>query len=89
MNVTEAFEGFIEACIKLGAVTFPKVPGKKRGVDAEARVLLTWLRQGEYYDRVESKEPISMRGRLLTFLSKVQDEGLRGEIEETLKHPTY
>jgi hypothetical protein len=84
LKVTEAFEKFMEACVSAGAVTFPTT--NKRGVEAEARVLLGWLRKGKlfwYSDRGE--EELSVESRLLALLGQVQDEDLSREIEEDLK----
>jgi len=84
LMVTEAFEKFMEACVNAGAVTFPTV--NRRGVEAEARVLLAWLRKGKwFYYSSAGEEDQSVESRLLALLNQVEDEELRREIEEALK----
>jgi antitoxin component of RelBE/YafQ-DinJ toxin-antitoxin module len=49
LTMTGAFEKFMEACVDAGAITLPTP--NRRGVEAEARVLLAWLRKGKWlYD---------------------------------------
>ena len=58
----------------------------KREVEAEARVLLAWLRRRKEWYRVGNEEDsISVQGRLLHLLSGIKDEGLRVEVEGELK----
>jgi len=84
LTVTEAFERFMEACVSARAVTFPT--GSRQGVEAEARVLLAWLRKGKrFYYGPEGDEDQSVESRLLALLNQVQDDGLRREMEEDLK----
>ena len=84
LMVTEAFERFMEACVNAGAITFPTAD--RRGVEAEARVLLAWLRKGKwFYDSPSGEAELSVESRLLALLGQVQDEELRREIEEDLK----
>jgi hypothetical protein len=54
-------------------------------VEAEARVMLAWLKEGKYWVNLGGGEETSTRGRLLQLLPKVEDAELRKEIEETLK----
>jgi hypothetical protein len=54
-------------------------------VEAEARVMLAWLKKDKYWVSLDRGEELSTRGRLLQLLPKVEDARLRVEIEETLK----
>lgn len=81
LGVTEAFERFMKACVENGVVRFPG----SVDCEAEARVLLAWLRKGEYWYGIHEAEEISVPGRLLQMLSKVKDDSLKSEIEEELK----
>ena len=81
LGVTEAFERFMRVCVENGAITFPEPVD----FEAEARVLLAWLRKGDYWYGVYDAEEISVTGRLLQLLSKVEDDTLKKEIEEELK----
>ena len=84
LMVTEAFEKFMEACVNAVAITFPTADS--RGVEAEARVLLAWLRKGKwFYYSPAGEEDQSVESRLLALLNQVEDEELRREIEEDLK----
>jgi hypothetical protein len=86
LMVTEAFEKFMRACVEVGAVKFPDAGRKRSGVEAEARVLLAWLRKGQtWYASADEGEEISIHGKLLQMISQVEDEALQKEIEEELK----
>jgi len=86
LMVTEAFEKFMRACVEAGAVKIPDVKRARSRVDAEARVLLTWLRNGQTsYSITSNGEEISMHARLLQMLSQVEDETLQKEIEQELR----
>ena len=81
-TVTGALERFMADAVKFGLV-FPS--SQNAAVEAEARVMLAWLREGKYWVSLGGKEETSTRGRLLQLLSKVENAELRVEIEETLK----
>ena len=83
-TVTGAFEKFMTSAVECGLV-FP-CAGKTEGVEAEARVMLAWLKNGKYWVNLGGGEETSTRGRLLQLLPKVEDAELRVEIEETLKN---
>lgn len=84
LTVTEVFERFMETCVSAGAISFPTA--SKGGVEAEARVLLEWLRKGKWFWYGPSgEENQSVESRLMALITQVQDENLRKEIEETLK----
>jgi hypothetical protein len=86
LMVTEAFEKFMHACIEAGAVKMPEAKRDRSGIEAEARVLLAWLRKGQTsYWGNSGDEEISIHTKLLQMLSQVEDEALRREIEEELK----
>lgn len=88
-TITEAFERFMSACVSTGAVRFPESEERERkaGRDAEAesRILLTWLKKGEFWYHVKGEEELSVMGRLLQLLPRIRDENLRVEVEEELK----
>ena len=68
--------------VKFGLV-FPSA--KNAAAEAEARVILSWLKEGKYWVNLGGKEETSTRGRLLQLLPKVENAELRVEIEEILK----
>ena len=85
LMVTEAFEKFMKTCVEGKALAF-SVFAPKSAMEAEARVLLAWLRKGEYWYTLGNDEnEYSTTGRLLQLLSVVEDSSLRAEIEEELK----
>ncbi len=81
-TVTAAFEKFMSDAIKYG-LSFPS--DKNAALEAEARVMLTWLKAGKYWVNLGGKEETSTRGRLLQLLPKIGSAELRRDIEETLK----
>ena len=84
LTVTEALERFMGTCVSAGAITFPTA--SKGGVEAEARVLLAWLKKGKrFWYGPGGEEDQSVESRLLALLGQVEDEELRREIEEDLK----
>jgi hypothetical protein len=82
-TATCALEKFREDAVKLGLV-FPSA--RNSAAEAEARVMLAWLKEGKYWVDLGGKEETSTRGRLLQLLPKIEDAELRREIEETLKN---
>ncbi len=82
-TVTGAFEKFMESAIDHGLV-FPSAV-KKENVEAEARIMLAWLKEGKYWVNLGGGEETSTRGRLLQLLPNVENADLRLDIEETLK----
>ena len=58
---------------------------KTEDVEAEARVMLAWLKEGRYWVNLGGGEEVSTRGRLLLLLPNVENADLRVDIEETLK----
>lgn len=86
LMVTEAFEKFMRARVKSSTVRFPDAGRERSGVEAEARVLLSWLRRGQTsYSMTSGGEEISIHARLLQMLSQVKGESLQREMEEKLK----
>ena len=81
-TATGALEKFMAEAVKFGLV-FPSA--KNEAAEAEARVMLTWLKEGKYWVNLGEKEETSTRGRLLQLLPKVEDADLRRDIEEVLK----
>ena len=81
-TVTSALEKFMADAVKFGLV-FPSA--KNAAAEAEARVMLAWLKEGKYWVSLGAKEETSTRGRLLLLLPKVENAELRVEIEESLK----
>jgi hypothetical protein len=85
LMITEAFERFMKASVEAETVRLPEVKSSGRdGVEAEARVLLAWLRKGQTSYWVTGDE-ISVQGRLLQMLSQIEDKALQKEIEQELK----
>ncbi len=81
-TATGALEKFMADAVKFGLV----FPSAKTDVwEAEARVMMAWLKEGKYWVNLGGKEETSTRGRLLQLLPKLQDVDLRKAIEETLK----
>jgi len=81
-TMTSALEKFMADSLKFRLV-FPSA--REESVEAEARVMLSWLKGGKYWVNLGGKEETSTRGRLLQLLLKVEDADLRKDIEETLK----
>jgi hypothetical protein len=82
-TVTGAFEKFMSSAVDFG-LAFPSA-AKTENVEAEARVMLAWLKEGRYWVNLGGGEETSTRGRLLQLLPEVEDADLRSDIEETLK----
>lgn len=82
-TVTAAFEKFMTCSVEYGLV-FPSA-AKTENIEAEARVMLAWLKKDKYWVNLGGGEETSTRGRLLQLLPKIEDAKLREEIEETLK----
>jgi len=86
-TVTGAFEKFMGSCVENGVLSFPRSVSAK-DVEAEARVMLAWLKKGQHWYNPESgEEEFSVEGRLLHLLPKVRDQALKEKIEESLKAP--
>jgi hypothetical protein len=84
-TVTASLEKFMADAVKFGLV-FPSA--KNEAAQAEARVMLVWLKEGRYWVNLGDKAETSMRGRLLQLLPKIEDAELRKDIGETLKKMT-
>jgi hypothetical protein len=82
-TVTAALEKFMASAVDYGLV-FPSA-AKTENVEAEARVMLAWLKEGRYWVNLGGGEETSTRGRLLLLLPGVEDADLRLDIEGTLK----
>jgi hypothetical protein len=84
-TITGAFEKFMSSCVEDGVVSFPSSAGAG-DVEAEARVMLVWLKKGQHWYSPESGEDeFSVEGRLLQLLPRVRDQALKEKIEESLK----
>jgi hypothetical protein len=83
-TVTAALEKFMSSAIEFG-LSFPSAV-KVENVEAEARVMLTWLKGGRYWVNLGGGVETSTRGRLLLLLPNVEDVDLKKDIEETLKN---
>ena len=89
LMVTEAFEKFMHACVEAGAVKMPEANRDRSGVEAQARVLLAWLRKGQTsYWGDSADEEISIHAKLLQMLCQVGEDSLRKEIEQELQKKT-
>jgi hypothetical protein len=82
-TITETFEKFMSRSLEFG-LAFPSA-AKTENVEAEAHIMLAWLKDGQFWVSLGGEEDTSTRGRLLEFLPNVEDAGLRLDIEETLK----
>jgi hypothetical protein len=83
VSVTGAFERFMSTCVEEGVLVFPE--RNTAGFEAEARVLVDWLRKGKHFYRTEDGVEVNISGRLVWLLSKVRDSGLLVEMEDVLK----
>jgi hypothetical protein len=82
-TVTGAFERFMGLCVEGELLVFPE--RNIEGFEAEARVLVDWLRKGRRFYRGECGVEVNIAGRLVGLLLKVRDSELRGAIEDALK----
>jgi len=82
-SVTGAFEKFMGVCVESNVLVFPEKPNVE-DIEAEARIILDWLKKGKYWYRLGGEE-LSISGRLLTLLPKIQNRELKKDIEEGLK----
>ncbi len=82
-TVTGAFERFMDVCVESGLLVFPEK--NIEGFEAEARVLVDWLRKGRRFYRGEDGVEVNISGRLVELLLKVRDSELRHEMEDALK----
>jgi hypothetical protein len=82
-TVTGAFERFMDVCVEGGLLVFPE--RNIEGFEAEARVLVDWLRKGRRFYRGEGGVEVNIGGRLVVLLLKVRDSELRVEMEKALK----
>ncbi len=53
--------------------------------EARVRVLLDWLRKGQYWFYGEGEEEVSIQGQLYEMMGRISDPKLLGEVEEALK----
>jgi hypothetical protein len=83
VTLTDALTRFMRECVESEGLVFPE----KWTVDfeAEARVLVDWLRKGKRFYRDDGGEEVNISGRLVWLLLRVRDVKLRGEMEEELK----
>ena len=85
-TLTGAFEKFMSSCVENGVLSFPRSVVAEGDVEAEARVMLAWLKKGQHWYSPESgEEEFSVEGRLLQLLPRVRDQALKERIEESLK----
>ncbi len=82
-TVTGAFERFMTGCLENGVLVFPE--RGTAGFEAEARVLVDWLRKGKRFYYGEGGVELNIGGRLILLLPKVCDSELRRTMEEVLK----
>jgi len=84
-TVTGAFEKFMSSCVEDGVLSFPS-SAAAGDVEAEARVMLAWLKKGRHWYSPESGEgEFSVEGRLLQLLPRMRDQALKVTVEESLK----
>ena len=82
-TVTGALEKFMSCAVQYGLV-FPSA-AKNEDVEAEARIMLAWLKKGDYWVSLGGEEETSTRGRLLELLPKVKDSTLKMQVAEALE----
>ena len=82
-TVTGVFERFMSGCVEQGSLVFAE--RGVEGFEAEARVLVDWLRKGKRFYRGGDGEEVSVAGRLVWLLTKVRSVELLSEVEEVLK----
>jgi hypothetical protein len=86
LMVTEAFKRYMRASVDARTVKLPEPKSRGRsGVDAEARVLLAWLRKGQTSYWINEDKEVSIHVQLLQMLTKVEDEALQEETEQQLQ----
>jgi hypothetical protein len=81
-SVTAAFNKFMALAVEFGLV-FPT--DRVEALEAEARIMLAWLKAGRYWVNLDGKRETSVRGRLLDLLPAIRNPELSKEIEEALK----
>ena len=67
--VTAVLEKFMADAVKFGLV-FPS--SQNAAAEAEARVMLSWLKEGKYWVNLGGKEETSTRGRYCSFCQKLK-----------------
>jgi len=82
-TLTATYERFMSVCVERGVLVFPEV--NVEGFEAEARVLVDWLRKGKRFYRGEGEEEVNIAGRLVWLLAKVRNVELRSSVEDVLK----
>ena len=83
LTATGAFERFMNACVERNLLVFPEM--SVEGYEAEARVLVDWLRKGKRLYRSENGIEVNVAGRLIELLLRVHDSKLMIEMEDVLK----
>ncbi|MBN1245736.1 hypothetical protein JXA31_09110 [Candidatus Bathyarchaeota archaeon] len=83
VTVTGVFERFMSVCVEADAVVFPE--RGVAGLEAEARVLVDWLRKGKRFYRGGGGVDVNIAGRLVWLLSRVRDADLKAQMEKVLK----
>lgn len=82
LGVTEAFERFMKSCIDADRLVY--VEAASGAVEAEARVLVSWLECGKLLYRNTEGTELNVSGRLLDLLPHVSP-ALAQQIEAVLK----
>ena len=84
-TVTGALEKFMTVSVENGILTFPTA--RSLDYEAQAKILLAWYKQGQYWYVGEDQEEISIPGRLLTLLPLIHSAELKAQIEKALTKP--
>lgn len=79
-TVTGAFTRFMMLCVDWDMLVFPEKPGGE-GLKSEVKVLLNWIENNRFWYNSASGKALSVEGRLLQLLSKVEDKSLLIKIE--------
>ena len=75
----------MSSCVEDGALSFSSSV-MAADVEAEARVMLAWLKNGKHrYGPESGEQEFSFEDRLLQLLPKVRDQALKEQVVESLR----
>lgn len=83
-TMTGAFTRFMMLCNDLDMLVFPEKP-EGESLKTEVNILLNWIENKRFWYNSTSGKELSVEGRLLQLLSKVEDKSLLIKIEKALK----
>lgn len=82
-TVTGAYADFMAACIEANKIVIPSQT--QQDYETQARVLMEWLQNGDFFFRSQTGEELSIVGCLFSLIPKLRSESLRSEVEIVLK----